>query len=388
MGHFGRAPIQLGWFGVVLPALVLNYLGQGALLLGDPEAIENPFFLLAPTWAQWPLTALATLATVVASQALITGAFSLTVQAVNLGYLPRMRTVQTSAEHRGQVYVPAINWFLLVACLGLVVAFGSSARLAAAYGVAVTLTMVITTGLIASIAVNRWGWSSLRTGAVLSPLFAVDVAFVVANLFKIPAGGWFPLVIGIAGFIIFTTWWTGRQLVSRRVERKWLTIDDFVESLSHDPPSRHPGTGVYLHRSPGLVPPALLANLRYNDSLHETVVLASAVTVDRPHVHPVEREHVTHHGLGFHEVQLSYGFMDPPTLAHDLESLLIEDISFDPVQTTYFLGRERISVTDRPGMALWREHLYAFLTRNAGDPSLHFGLPPERSVDIGTHIDI
>ncbi len=388
MGHFGRRPIQLVWFALVLPALVINYLGQGALLLSDPTAIENPFFLLAPSWAQWPLTILATAATVIASQALITGAFSLTVQAINLGYLPRMRTVQTSAHHRGQVYVPAVNWFLLVACLGLVFAFRSSARLAAAYGVAVTLTMVITTILIASIAHHRWGWTRRKTVLVLAPLLAIDLAFATANIFKIPAGGWFPLVIGFVGFIIFTTWWKGRRIITDRVERDGLTIDTFVTNLTKNPPHRHPGTGVYLHRRPGLVPPALLTNLRHNDSLHETIVFVSVITTDRPHVHAAERDHVTHHDLGFHEVDMHYGFTDPTDLATDLESLIIDGISFDPTYTTYFLGRERIEVADEPGMAPWRDHLYAFLTRNAGDPTTHFGIPPDRSVDIGTHVDL
>jgi KUP system potassium uptake protein len=388
MGHFGRRPIQYGWFAVVLPALVLNYFGQGALLLNDANAIENPFFLLAPTWAQWPLTVLATLATVIASQALITGAFSLTVQAINLGYLPRIHTIQTSPAHRGQVYVPAINWGLLIACLALVFAFGSSTRLAAAYGVAVTLTMVITTLLVASIARHRWGWTPMKTALVLAPLLVVDLAFASANVFKIPAGGWVPLLIGLAGFTIFTTWQAGRRLLTQRIEHTGLTIDNFVTELAQKPPARHPGTGVYLHREPGLVPPALLANLRHNDSLHDTIVFVSVTTQDKPHVNPAQRDHVTHHDLGFHELDMRYGFTDPTPVAHDLQNLLIDDISFDPDHTTYFLGRERIEATDRPGMARWREHLFAYLHRNASDPTTHFGLPPERSLDIGTHIDI
>ena len=388
MGHFGRRPIQLGWFAIVLPALVLNYLGQGALLLSDPSAVENPFFLLAPSWAQWPLTGLATVATVIASQALITGAFSLTVQAINLDYLPRMHTVQTSPSRRGQIYVPAVNWFLLVACLGLVFAFGSSTRLAAAYGVAVTLTMVITTLLVASIARHRWSWSRMKTIIVLVPLLIVDVAFASANLFKIPAGGWFPLLIGVGGFAIFTTWRTGRRVIASRVVRAGLTVDDFVAGLAKNPPARHPGTGVYLHSRPGLVPPALLANLRHNDSLHDTIVFLSVTTDDRPHVNPAQRDRVTHHALGFHELEMRYGFMDPTDLATDLEGLLIDNVSFHEDHTTFFLGRERIEVTARPGMVPWREHLFAFLSRNAGDPTTHFGLPPERSVDIGTHVDL
>ncbi|NNF63766.1 MAG: potassium transporter Kup [Acidimicrobiia bacterium] len=388
MGHFGRLPIQWGWFGVVLPALVINYLGQGALLINDPSAIENPFFLMAPSWTHWPMVGLATGATIIASQALISGAFSLTVQAVNLGYLPRLRTVQTSADHRGQVYVPAVNWFLLAACLGLVASFGSSSRLAAAYGVAVTLTMLITTILIASIARNRWGWSRLLTAAVMVPLLVVDVAFVSANLFKIPDGGWFPLVIGLAGFIIFTTWRKGRRIVHARVERRSLAVEDFVTGLAKNPPARHPGTGVYLHRVPGTVPPALLANLRHNDSLHEVVVFLSVITDDKPRVNPAQRSRVIHHADGFHEVEMHYGFTEAPRLGRDLANLLLDDVSFDPDITTFFLGRERIRVTDREGMATWREHLFALLARNAADPSSHFDLPPSRSVDIGTYVEI
>lgn len=388
MGHFGRKPIKRVWFTLVLPALVINYFGQGALLLGQPGAIESPFFHLAPSWAQIPLTVLATGATIIASQALISGAFSLTAQAIHLGYLPRMRTVQTSAHHRGQVYVPAINWFLLVACLALVFAFGSSTSLAGAYGVAVTVTMVITTMLIASVARHRWKWSKTKTSVVIIPLLVVDTAFVVANMFKIPSGGWFPLLVGIAGFTIFTTWRTGRQLLAVQIENRGLTVDGFLLELEKNPPIRHPGTGVYLHSHAGRVPPALLTNLRHNDSLHETIVFVSVVMSKVPHVLPAARVDLTHHILGFHELSMGYGFMDEPALASDLATFDINGLDFDPERTTYFLGRERVLVTDRPGMAQWREHLFTFLNRNSGDPTTFFGLPTERSIDIGTHIDI
>ena len=388
MGHFGKLPIQLSWFVLVLPALTLNYFGQGALLLQDPTEIENPFFHLAPDWAQLPLTALATAATIIASQALITGAFSLTVQAMNLDYLPRMRTVQTSSAHRGQVYVPGVNWMLLVACLGLVFSFRSSGSLAAAYGVAVTLTMAVTTLLLASIARHRWGWSNLRTAATLLPLLAIDLAFAGANLFKIAAGGWFPLSIGLIGFLVFTTWRTGRSQISSRVQRDGLSIDDFVEGLQSAQPARHPGTGVYLYRQPGLVPPALLTNLRYNESLHETVVILRIVTDDRPHVHPAQRHQHRAHDFGFHELEMRYGFSDRVDLERDLGRLLIDGVSFDAQHTTFFLGRERLHVGKQPGMARWRERLFALMHRNAGDPTEYYGLSPAHSVDIGTHIDL
>jgi KUP system potassium uptake protein len=388
MGHFGRRPIQLGWFAIVFPALVINYLGQGALLLSTPSAIENPFYLLAPTWSQWPLTILATGATIIASQALISGAFSLTVQAINLNYLPRLRTVQTSATHRGQVYVPAINWFLLAACLTLVLTFRSSSRLAAAYGVAVTMTMLITTVLIAVIAHQRWEWPRWRIVAVMGPLALVDTAFVTANLFKIPAGGWVPLLVGAAGFTLFTTWKNGRRLVADRIQRRGLTVEGFLSSLEQNPPHRHPGTGVYLGRTPGRIPSGLLTNLRHNDSLHETIVLLSVTTDDHAHVPRAQRARTSAHQLGFHELEMRYGFAEQPNLYEDLQGLVIDGLDFDSARTTFFLGRERVRATDRPGMALWRERLFTILNTNAADPSVHFGLPYDRCVDIGAHVDI
>ncbi|MCB0974215.1 MAG: potassium transporter Kup [Actinobacteria bacterium] len=388
MGHFGRKPIEKAWYFIVFPALILNYLGQGALLLHNPEAIENPFYLLAPTWAQWPLTILATSATVIASQALITGAFSLTVQAVNLDYLPRVRTVQTSEEHRGQVYVPVVNWALLVACVGLVLAFRTSSSLAAAYGVAVTVTMVITTILVARIAQDLWKWSRTKTYLILGPILLLDLAFATANLFKIPDGGWFPLLIGMLGFLVFTTWKKGRELVAERIERTGLTIGTFVRGLKENPPHRHTGTGVYMHRRPDHVPPALIMNLRQNDSLHDTVVMLSVVTDDRPVVLRPQRARVTEFGDGFFQLEMRYGFTEAVNLSADLADLTIPALSFDPDHTAYFLGRERIEATNRPGMAIWRERLFAWMHRNASDPSRYFGIPTERSVDLGIHIDL
>lgn len=388
MGHFGRSAITRSWYAVVLPGLMLNYLGQGALVLGDPEAADNPFFLLAPSWAQWPLTILATTATVIASQALISGAFSLTTQAVQLGYLPRLRTLHTARHHIGHVYVPAVNWFLLISAVILVLSFGSSTRLAAAYGVAVTMTMLLTTLLIASIARHLWNWPTVPTMALIAPLVIVDLGFLVANLFKVPDGGWLPLVIGAVGFVVFTTWRTGRGLVAQRIERRALSLERFVEQLSDDPPVRQPGTGVYLHRNPKVVPPALLTNLRHNGTLNDKVVLLSVITAETPHVPPARRITIDEVGLGFHRVELHYGFMDTPAVGDDLASHLTTEVSFDPDHTTYYLGRERIEVTERPGMAMWREHLFAFLSRNAADPSRYFELPYDRTVDIGTHVDI
>lgn len=388
MGHFGRRPIAISWYWVVLPALVLNYLGQGALLLQEPEAVRAPFYLLGPNWAQWPLTILATMATVIASQALITGAFSLTVQAINLDYLPRLRVVQTSHHSRGQVYVPAINWLLCIACLALVFAFGSSTSLAAAYGVAVTLTMVITTAIVAQVARQLWNWSWLRVALTLTPLLAIDTAFAVANLFKIPDGGWFPLIVGIAGFIGFTTWHSGRVLVAERLERTGRTVEDLVSQVAIERPTRQAGTGVYLHRMQGFEPPALTANLRLNNSLHEQVVLLSVVITDDPVVPEDQRATFTPHDYGIHELEMRYGFTETPQLDADLKKLVGTPVSFDPSRTTYFLGRERLDVTHRPGMALWREHVFAYLHRNAADPASHFHLPNDRTMDIGTYVEL
>ena len=388
MGHFGRRPIAISWYWVVLPALVLNYLGQGALLLEDPSAVKAPFYLLGPSWAQWPLTILATAATVIASQALITGAFSLTVQAINLDYLPRLRVVQTSHHSRGQVYVPAINWLLCIACVALVFAFGSSSSLAAAYGVAVTLTMVITTAIVAQVARQLWNWSWLRVALTLSPLLTIDAAFAVANLFKIPDGGWFPLVVGIVGFVGFTTWHSGRVLVAERLERTGRTVEDLVSQVAIERPTRQAGSGVYLHRMQGFEPPALTANLRLNNSLHEQVVLLSVVITDDPVVPPDQRATFTEHDYGIHELEMRYGFTESPQIDQDLKLIRDSPVSFDPSRTTYFLGRERLDVTHRPGMALWREHVFAYLHRNAADPASHFHLPNDRTMDIGTYVEL
>jgi KUP system potassium uptake protein len=328
------------------------------------------------------------MATVIASQALITGAFSLTVQAINLDYLPRLRVVQTSHHSRGQVYVPAINWLLCIACVALVFAFGSSSSLAAAYGVAVTLTMVITTAIVAHVARGLWGWSWSRVILTLSPLLAIDAAFAVANLFKIPDGGWFPLIVGIIGFIGFTTWHSGRVLVAERLERTGRTVEDLVSQVAIERPTRQAGTGVYLHRMQGFEPPALTANLRLNNSLHEQVVLLSVVITDDPVVAEDQRATFTPHDYGIHELEMRYGFTETPQLDADLKKLKGAPVSFDPSRTTYFLGRERLDVTHRPGMALWREHVFAYLHRNAADPASHFHLPNDRTMDIGTYVEL
>jgi KUP system potassium uptake protein len=388
MGHFGRRPIVIGWYGLVLPSLLLVYFGQGALLVRDPGAIDNPFYRMAPHWALYPLVVLATMATVIASQALISGAYSLTHQAVQLGYCPRVRIRHTSETHEGQIYVSSINWFLMIACIGLVLGFRHSADLAAAYGVAVTATMVMTTVLFAVVARERFEWRRSTLVPLVTVFFVVDVAFFGATLFKIPEGGWFPLLMGAAIFTILSTWRTGRLLVQRRLHHHGLTIERFVASLAHHPPPRAPGAGVYLFAGPGFAPPALLANLRHNDSLHETVVLVAVTTEKRPRVPAARRASIEHLSQGFHQVVLRYGFLDEPDVPCALRDHVAGRLGLDVASLSYFVGRESLRVTPRPGMARWREHLFAFMSRNATGAASYFCLPLDQTVELGLGVEL
>lgn len=388
MGHFGKRPIQIGWFALVLPALLLNYFGQGALLLTDPGAIDNPFYRMAPSWALYPMVVLATVATVVASQALISGAFSLTRQAVQLGYLPRVRIEHTSAQEIGQIYIPSVNYALMVACVGLVFGFRSSGNLAAAYGVAVTATMVITTVLFYAVARSRWHWRLPVAVAVVSCLMVVDLSFFGANLFKIPAGGWFPLVVGLVVFTGLTTWKRGRQLIGARLRRGQLPIERFIASIAARPPQRVPGTAVYMFPEPGPTPPALLANLRHNEILHERIVLLSVQFADVPRVSAARRSTVHDLGDGFHQVVLLFGFQDKPDVPHALESIVARTFGFDPGDAKYFLARENVIPTKQPGMAMWRERLYSLLHRNATSAARFFELPARDVIEIGIQVEI
>jgi KUP system potassium uptake protein len=389
MGHFGVRPIRIGWFGFVLPGLLLNYFGQGALLLGNPEAIENPFYHLVPKAGVLPLVVLATSATVIASQALISGAFSITMQAVQLGYSPRFRITHTSSTEKGQIYVPAINWILMVSCIGLVVGFRSSTSLAAAYGVAVTLTMVITTLLFYVVARERFGWALPAMAALCGGFLVVDLAFFGANVFKIPNGGWFPLVIGAIVFTLLTTWRTGRHILGERIGRAQLSLDTFLQSLfERGEPTRVPGTAVFLFSVPGMAPPALLANLRHNDVLHERVAIVAIVTDDVPRVLPARRAQVLDYGHGVVQVILHYGFMEEPNVPRGLTQGRASKLGIDPGRTTYFLGSESLLVTKRPGMATWREHLFALMTRNATSAAHYYSLPPERTTTVGMQVEI
>jgi KUP system potassium uptake protein len=389
MGHFGTRPIRLTWFSIVLPCLLLNYFGQGALIIGDPAAAANPFFLMAPAWGLIPLVILTTMATIIASQAVISGAFSLTMQAVQFGYLPRVEIDHTSATERGQIYIPSVNWALMVACVGLVLGFRSSSNLAAAYGVAVTTTMVVTTILFYVVARERWRWA-LPVSLALTGLFlAVDVAFWGANLVKIPQGGWFPLVIAGAVFVLMTTWKTGRVILARRLAASSLPWEFFVADVKESPPARVPGTAIFMYGNPDGTPPALLHALQHFRVLHEKVVLLRVETEEIPHIPAAERARVHQLEEGFYRVSLRYGFMEDPNVPKDLEGLRVNGLSIDPGRATFFLGRETLIATRRrAGMWLWREQLFAFMSRNARTATSFFHLPPNRVVELGTQIEI
>jgi KUP system potassium uptake protein len=388
MGHFGRPPIQITWYAVVFPALALTYFGQGAFLLDHPEGVHNPFYRMAPSWAVWPLVVLATAATIIASQALISGAFSLTRQAVQLGYLPRMRVLHTSAAESGQVYIPVINWVLMAAAVGLVIGFGTSSALAGAYGVAVATTMLITTLLIYVVMRDLWHWPIPVAAGVVGVFLVVDISYFAANLFKVPDGGWFPLVIGVGIFTLMTTWKKGRALLIGRLIREDLAVEQFVAAVAGSEPTRVPGTAVYMFSQVGVTPPALLANLRHNEVLHETVVILSVATEEVPRVPGAARATVWEYGLGFFQVLLRYGFMEEPDVPSAMAAITRTGFGIDPEDTVYVLGRETVLATERPGMAIWREKLFALMARNAMNAARYFGLPTERSLEIGVSVEI
>jgi len=388
MGHFGKRPIQAAWFAVVLPGLLLNYLGQGALLLRTPAAVENPFYRMAPDWALFPLVVIATMATVIASQALISGAFSLAMQSVQLGYLPRLEIRHTSATERGQVYVGSINWLLMVACVGLVLGFRSSSNLAAAYGVAVTMTMGITTLLLFVVMRQLWGWSWARAGLLCAGFLVVDLAFFGANLDKVPDGGWFPLLVAAAVFIVMTTWRRGREIVGERLRSVAQPLERLLVELDADTYEHVPGTAIYMTGNPDSTPPAFSHNLRHNKVLHERVVFLSVATEDVPRVPSDRRPEVIDLGRGFYQVILRYGFMQTARVPRDLSVLEIGSGPIVPDETSYFLGRETLLPTKRPGMALWRERLFAAMSRNARSATSFFEIPPDRVVELGIQVEL
>ncbi|HUR83402.1 MAG TPA: potassium transporter Kup [Thermoanaerobaculia bacterium] len=388
LGHFGEKPIQVDWFSVAAPALMLQYLGQGALLIEHPRAAANPFYLLAPKWSVYPLVALAACATVIASQAIISGAFSLTRQAIQLGYLPRMEIIHTSKVEIGQIYMPTVNWALLAATIVLVIGFGSSSNIAGAYGVAVSTTMIITTILAYVVARDLRGWSRVTAGLITAAFLAGDLAFLIANYAKIVDGGWFPLLVAAAVFTVMTTWRRGRALLAAKLRDGALTPQLFLQSLSARPPIRVPGTAVFMHRNADAIPASLLHSLKHYKALHERVILLTITSEEIAHVSETERFTVEDLGAGVHRVQARYGYMEdidvPALLARASEQGLV----VPPMDTTYFLGRETLIVTKRPsGMMQWREKIFASMMRNAESAARFFRLPPNRVVELGAQIE-
>jgi KUP system potassium uptake protein len=386
MGHFGRKPIQRAWFSFVLPALVLNYFGQGALILVEPEAAKNPFFHLAPDWALYPLVGLATIATVIASQAVISGAFSVTRQAMQLGFVPRMEVQHTSEKEAGQIYLPAVNWGLMLAVMILVLGFKSSNNLAAAYGIAVTGDMVITSILATVVVARTWKWGWTRAVLLFSCFLAVELVFLAANILKIPDGGWFPLVAGMGVFILMTTWKRGRQLLSDRLKGERLELSLFLESLSSSMPTRVAGTSVFLNADPKGVPHALLHNLMHNKVLHERVVLVSVQFYDVPFVPDIDRIEVRQLKENFWSVIVQYGFKDDPNIPEALLLCADSGLEFNSLETSYFIGRETLIPRLGSEMAFWREKIFVAMFRNAGSATAFFKIPSNRVVELGTQV--
>ncbi|HEU0277372.1 MAG TPA: potassium transporter Kup [Rhodanobacteraceae bacterium] len=388
IGHFGKRPIRVAWLYIIFPALLLNYFGQGALLLSDRAASANPFYLLVPHALLIPMIVLAAVATVIASQAVISGAYSMTLQAMQLGYSPRMRVVHTSSRIYGQIYVPWINGMLLVLVLAAVIGFRSSENLGAAYGIAVTGTMVTTTLLALLVALRQWHWKWPVVIALGAPLLTIDYAFFGANLLKVDHGGWFPLALGIIVFTVMTTWRRGRELVLRQLRHGGLALAPFLASIAEHPPVRVPGTAVFMTANLDAVPHALLHSLKHFKALHQRNVLLSVETLEAPYADPAERVEVHDLGHSFHTVLLRFGFMESPDVPAALAGCTPDDTAFDPMDTTFFLSRETVVATRRPGMALWRDKLFAFLSRNALPATAFFHIPGNRLVELGTQVEI
>ncbi len=388
LGHFGEMPIQIDWFSVVGPSLLLNYFGQGALLLNNPEFARNPFYLMAPSWAHYPLVILATMATIIASQAVISGVFSLTRQAAQLGYAPRITVIHTSEKEIGQIYIPGANWALMIATILLVLGFKSSTNLAAAYGVAVTSTMIITTILAYFVARHMWHWKLPYAILVTVGFLFVDLAFFGANIIKVAQGGWFPLLVGIFVFTLFTTWKRGRYLLATKLQQTMFPLKNFIADATSTNFIRCPGTAIYLNSDPDGTPIAMLHNIKHNMVLHQKNVVVSIITDEVPVVRPKERFQFEDLGGGFYKVVLRYGFMEDPDVPSALQNLRTHGLDIDPWRATYILSRNTLLASKYPGMALWREKLFVFLTRNASRPTEFFRLPPNRVVELGMQIEI
>ena len=388
MGHFGKKPIRLAWFFYVLPALMLNYFGQGALILYDKDAIQNPFYHLAPEWALYPLVVLATMATVIASQAVITGTYSLTRQAIQLGYCPRLEVTHTSESEIGQIYMPWINWVLLAAVIGLVLGFGSSSHLAGAYGTAVTGTMAIDTVLAFVLMRKFWHWPLWIALPLLLMFLIIDLSFFSANAIKLFHGGWFPIVVAIALFVLLVTWKRGRKLLMDRLSPGAIPIEPFIQSVTAHPPTRVPGTAVFLTAASEGVPHALLHNLNHNKVLHERIVLLTVSVRDIPHVPDEEQIEVLSLGPEFYRLVVHYGFKDEPDVPRALELSAAKGLKFRMMETSFFLSRQTLIPKVGPGMALWQEKLFALMSRNASSATTFFKIPANRVVELGTRIEL
>jgi KUP system potassium uptake protein len=389
MGHFGTRPIRIDWFAIVLPSLLLNYFGQGALLLENPAAAENPFYLLAPAWAIYPMIVLAVAAAVIASQAVISGAYSLTMQAVQLGFSPRIKIDHTSTREYGQIYIAAINWALMLGSILIVLGFRTSSNLAAAYGVAVTSTMVITTVLLYIIARERWRWSALTAGSVAAVFLIVDLAFFGANIIKVAQGGWLPLLLAGLIYTLMSTWKGGRRVLAERIQAEARPLDDFLKEVRQQPVTRVSGTAIFMNGTASKTPPALRHNLEHNKVLHSRVVFVTVKTQQVPYIPEAQRLEVEDLGGGLYRVKVYYGFMEKPKIPEALEDAAKHGLpALDPEDTTYFLGRETVIASRRPGMALWRERLFAMMSRNATTATAFFGIPPDRVVELGEQIEI
>jgi KUP system potassium uptake protein len=389
VGHFGTRPIRLAWFFIVLPGLFLNYLGQGALILRDPSAIENPFYLLAPPWALFLMVGLSTAATVIASQALISGAFSLTIQAIQLGYLPRMVVKHTSSHERGQIYLPHVNWALMVACIALVLGFRSSTNMASAYGIAVTLTMISTTVLFFFASRRLWNWGVFRAGAICALFLMVEGAFFAANMLKVLNGGWVPLVMGMVIFVLMATWKKGRRLVWAKLGPAAMPLEMFLDNIETSKRlPRVPGSALFMTANPEGTPIALLHNLKHNKVLHERNIILTVLTNEVPQVEPEKRLEVDNLGGGFHRIIARYGFMEEPNVPDLLRSARLDKESIDLNKTTFFFSRETLVPSRSVSMARWRQWLFALMSRNAQSASSFYRIPANRVVELGMQVEI
>jgi len=387
MGHFGRTPIRLAWVGLVLPALILNYFGQGAVLLARPEMSHHPFYALVPNWAMVPMVLLATVATIIASQAVISGTFSLTQQAIQLGYLPRLRITHTSASHIGQIYIAPVNWLLMICTIALVSGFQSSSKLSAAYGVAVTATMLITTTLFFVVMREIWGWSRPVAGLLSGAFFLIDIPFFAANISKIFHGAWFPLVIGAATFAVMVTWEDGREILRNKIRGLTPKLEKFKEILAKDQVQRIKGVAVFLTGNHDLVPAALMQNMKHNNILHSEVIFLTVGTEEIPRVSNFEKIEVEKLGAGIHRIIAHYGFMEQPNIDTIFALSRDKGLKLEMKDASFFLGREKLGISNIPKMSRWRSNLFIFLSKNSLDASSYFGIPSKQVIEVGVQLD-